>query len=261
MSWDQNTGRQTVQQFLLDFLGLDPNQLLEEAINAKLAEKGLSYMVRLLANSPGYAEDFHPQKVIITDMRQERVFVEALTDIQCSDSWGSDYYSFVEAGRPFTRTRTAYDGSDDEPHVTSEVVPGSDPSVTSLTDLQGEANAVAPGMGDTIAEFFKGQGIDGVIFEEAIVPENVVLDHFYDAVDADIERGLIERFGPGEKLLPCPCCGGEAEHITLDEPEDSPNWNGEVISCGDCGVSSPVCFSVKDSAYPRLMALWNRREV
>ena len=248
MSWDQNTTRQTVQQFLLDFLGLDSNQILHDAIEAKLAENGLSYVVVTPANCRVSEEDFHPQKVIITDMRQQRVFVEALTAVDRSDSWGNDYYSFVEAGRPFTRTRTEYDGSDDEPHVTSEVIPGSDPAVTSLTDLQNEANAVAPGMGDSISEFLGFHGIDGVVFDEALV-------------DAEVDRGLIERFGSPAELLPCPCCGAPACHVLLDEPEGSPNWNGEVISCSDCGVSSPVCFSVKDSAYPRLVTLWNRREI
>lgn len=61
------------------------------------------------------------------------------------------------------------------------------------------------------------------------------------------------------KLDACPFCGGLAEFCSLDEPEDSPNWNGEVVGCLDCGASTAVVFPAMDSGAEHLQMLWNRR--
>ena len=39
MGWDQGTGRQDVQSFLLDLMEIDPNELLREALADKMAEQ------------------------------------------------------------------------------------------------------------------------------------------------------------------------------------------------------------------------------
>lgn len=51
-------------------------------------------------------------------------------------------------------------------------------------------------------------------------------------------------------LLPCPFCGGEANHIQGFEPLD----NAHFIDCATCGVSSKV-FDTKETAF----AAWNLR--
>jgi hypothetical protein len=167
MGWDQGTGRQDVQSFLLDLLEIDPNELLREALSAKMAEKGLSFEVVAETDrteSAGLYGDFTPDKILLSD---GRVFVEALTDIERGDDWGNDCYSFVEAGQSFTRRRAEwhYDGND--PHVTEEVVPGDEPVPSSLEELRAGGNATAPGMGDQIVDFFAAQGITRVDFAPA----------------------------------------------------------------------------------------------
>lgn len=62
-----------------------------------------------------------------------------------------------------------------------------------------------------------------------------------------------------QSIKPCPFCGGDAEHIRLDEPKDSLNYGGAVICCLRCQVSTPVMFSSKESALGPLLRVWNRR--
>jgi hypothetical protein len=167
MSWDQSTGRQDVQSLLLDLLGVDPNELLRQVIEQKLAEQGLSYEVEEDTDreeGDGMIECFHPRRIKFSD---GRVFVETLTETTRSDDWGQDFYGFVEAGKPYEILRVDYNGPGDEPEVTREVVPGAGDNVTSLDDIREQGNSLSPGMGDSVADFFAGQGINEISFEPA----------------------------------------------------------------------------------------------
>ncbi len=119
MSWDQTTGREDVENFLLRELGISLDNLVAEAIKTGLAEKGLTIEVSEDAychEGAGLGEEFHPQVVKFSD---GRTFVEALTEIDRGDDWGNDYYSFVEAGKSFEVTRNEYHYGKD-PHTTKE---------------------------------------------------------------------------------------------------------------------------------------------
>lgn len=54
------------------------------------------------------------------------------------------------------------------------------------------------------------------------------------------------------ELKPCPFCGGAAERVTLDDPE---NFGGDVICCTKCQCSSHVEFGRKENLVDR----WNSR--
>jgi hypothetical protein len=167
MGWDQGTGRQDVQSFLLELLGVDPNELLREAILYRMDKKGLAYKVvphEGREEGDGLYGSFVPDKIVMSD---GRVFVEALTLIQRGDDWGNDHYSFVEAGKPYTvRTEEwLYNPDSEDPYVTEEIMPGEEAMPSNLDELRAEGNATAPGMGDHIADFFASQGITSVRFE------------------------------------------------------------------------------------------------
>ena len=164
MGWDQQIGRQDIQGFLLDILGVDPNELLRQVIEQKLAEGGISYEVEedtTREEGGGLVTTFFPRKVTMSD---GRVFVETRIEEVRSDDWGSDFYGFVEAGKPYKIMRVDYNGKDNEPVVTEEVVPGDDAPV-SLEEMREKGNELSPGMGDEISEFFASHGIDSINFE------------------------------------------------------------------------------------------------
>lgn len=164
MSWDQQVGRQDIQSFLLELLGVDPNELIRQVLEQKLAEAGLSYEEEEDLNreeGDGLVTVFHPRKLKFSD---GRVFVETIIESVRSDDWGSDFYGFIEAGKPYKVMHVDYDESD-EPVVREELVPGDAGNVTSLDDIREQGNALTPGMGDEISDFFKSQGIDSVSFE------------------------------------------------------------------------------------------------
>jgi Lar family restriction alleviation protein len=58
-----------------------------------------------------------------------------------------------------------------------------------------------------------------------------------------------------EGLLPCPFCGGEAEILEITEGDEVANIGGSVVTCRQCGASSPVHFDRKEN----LEDSWNRR--
>lgn len=163
MGWDQSVQRQDVQSFLLDFLGVDPNELLREIVDSKLSELGLSFEVEEDTDAEegdGMYNVFHPRKITMSD---GRVFVETLTESVMGDDWGNEFYSFVEAGKPYEVLRV--DQSNDEPVVTRETIPGDVPENPSIADMREQGNALTPGMGDEIADFFTSHGITDVSFE------------------------------------------------------------------------------------------------
>ena len=149
MSWDQTTCRQGVRQFVIEELGIDVEALIEKAIQAKLAEMGLSYEISEdhshTESGYGYSEgDFHPTIIKFSD---GRVFVDVRTADDRGDDWGSDYYSFVEVGKPYELRREAYCGCEDDPHVTIDTMPP-----VSIDPVR-------------IANFFAEHGIDKVSIE------------------------------------------------------------------------------------------------
>jgi hypothetical protein len=87
-----------------------------------MAEKGLTYEAvpaEGREEGDGMYNVFTPDVITLSD---GRVFVEAMTENTSGDDWGNDYYSFVEAGKPFEFTRNEYrylDGVED-PHVSKE---------------------------------------------------------------------------------------------------------------------------------------------
>ena len=149
----------------MDLLGIDPNELIREVLDSKLAEQGLSYEVEEDTDreeGDGLVTVFHPRKITFSD---GRVFVETIIEEVRSDDWGSDFYGFVEAGKPYKIMRVDYNGEDDEPTVSEETVPGDDGNVTSLDEIRSKGNALTPGMGDDISDFFASQGSDSISFE------------------------------------------------------------------------------------------------
>jgi hypothetical protein len=197
MGWDQEISRQDVQGLLLDLLGVDPCELLRQVIEQKLAEQGLSYEVEEDTDreeGDGMMHAFHPRKIKFSD---GRVFVETITESVRSDDWGSDHYGFVEAGKPYKIMHVDYNGEGDEPKVTEEVVPGSDGNVTSLEEIRDKGNALTPGMGDEICDFFDSQGITSINFAPA----------------EECGGGLCAACGGGDgpsKVCDCPNCHGNS---------------------------------------------------
>jgi len=57
----------------------------------------------------------------------------------------------------------------------------------------------------------------------------------------------------GEKLKPCPFCGGEAERIDVED--EGENFGGSFISCKRCLASSNLEFGRKEN----FVGNWNRR--
>ena len=167
MGWDQEISRQDVQGLLMDLLGVDPSELLRQVIEKKLAEQGLSYEVEEDTDreeGDGLVHAFHPRKITFSD---GRVFVETITESVRSDDWGSDHYGFVETGKPYKILHVDYNGELDEPKVTEEIIPRSDDNVTPLAEIREQGNALSPGMGDEIGDFFDSQGITSINFAPA----------------------------------------------------------------------------------------------
>ncbi len=192
MGWDQSTARQPVQAFLLELMGIDPNQLLEEALQTKLDEAGLTYEeapAEGREEGDGMYEVFTPDVITISD---GRVFIEALTKSTQGDDWGNDCYSFVEVGKPFEFVRNNYCGCEDDPHVSKEecistyMLPDPDTRQSGsglhpARDLDFERNEISFGegkkfspdeireqggeFGDAIADFMQKQGLNHISFE------------------------------------------------------------------------------------------------
>ena len=117
MSWDQETSRQSVKSFLLDLMDIDVDALIDRELNIRLAEAQLTYKVTVT----GFEEDAfnNTEEYTIIKLSDGRVFVQELTETVSGDSWGSDLYTFVQAGKPFVYTRCYHDGSPDEPYITT----------------------------------------------------------------------------------------------------------------------------------------------
>ena len=173
MGWDQSTGCESVEQFLLRELDIDLNALIVKAIAEKLSEKDLTF--EAIEDTSRWEGDemsgqFHPWRIEFSD---GRVFVTALTHQQMGDDWGNESFTFVEAGKPFELHRSEYVGRDDDPQV----------SVEEMQNLEGMSSPHTPEIkqgeiysldevreqggkfGGAIADFFSGQGIEGVSFE------------------------------------------------------------------------------------------------
>jgi hypothetical protein len=111
--------------FLLDLMGIDPNQLLLEALQVKMGEVGLTYEQAPAVNGngepreagDGMYDSFQPDVITLSD---GRVFIETQTETTQGDDWGNDYYTFVETGKPFTFTRNDWLDDGNDPHVTTE---------------------------------------------------------------------------------------------------------------------------------------------
>lgn len=118
MSWDQETSRQSVKSFLLELMNVDVDEVVDRELNIRLAEAQLKYTVTVT----GFEDDAfnNTEEYTTIKLSDGRVFVQELTESTSGDSWGSDLYTFVQAGKPYTFTRKGYDGSEDEPIVTIE---------------------------------------------------------------------------------------------------------------------------------------------
>jgi hypothetical protein len=104
-----------VRDFLLELMEIDTGQLVSDALQAKMGEVGLTYEeedAEGREEGDGLVNVFTPKVLRLSD---GRVFIETLVESTCGDSWGSDFYSFVEVGKPFEFTRNdhIYDGEDD----------------------------------------------------------------------------------------------------------------------------------------------------
>ncbi len=125
MGWDQSIGRESVRDFLLGLMVIDPEELLREALQTKLAEAGLTYEEAPAVNGNGEPREagdgmynvFTPNVITLSD---GRVFIEACTESTCGDDWGNDFYTFVEVGKMFEHTRNDYCGCENDPHVSTE---------------------------------------------------------------------------------------------------------------------------------------------
>ena len=201
MGWDQNTARQSVQDFLLDLMGIDQNQIIEEVLLRKMEEAGLTFETapaenrdgKPLEEGDGMYNVFTPEVITLSD---GRVFIEAQTESTCGDDWGNDLYSFVEAGQSFEFIRNDYCGCEDDPHVSKEericTYGLSDPqgtlvglagfspketverSIEKVGDVSfGNSRKFTPDeireqggeFGDAIADFMQEQGLDHISFE------------------------------------------------------------------------------------------------
>lgn len=167
MSWDQETSRESIQQFLLSFLEIDVESLLKQAIKDKLDEQDLSFEVtedesRTVPVSD-YSEGVTPRVIRFSD---GRVFVETVTHIMEGDAWGSDHYSFVEAGKPYVLRTETYDVLGvEEPQVFEERMPGEPEIPFSLEEAKERANAESPGRGDEIEDFLERYGLSANIYD------------------------------------------------------------------------------------------------
>jgi hypothetical protein len=115
MGWDQDVCRNSVRDFLLDLMEIDSAKIIREALDMKMGEVGLTYEEEEAEGreeGDGLVNVFTPKVLRLSD---GRVFIETLVESACGDDWGSDFYSFVEVGKPFTFTRNEhiYDGEDD----------------------------------------------------------------------------------------------------------------------------------------------------
>lgn len=159
MSWDQSTGREGVETFLMRELGISLNTLIAEAIKKGLEEKGLTITVSedtSRAEGDGMTTEFHPQVIRFSD---GRTFVEALVQTQRGDSWGNDLYGFVEAGKDFEVAHEEYHYDESVPHVETRMVPGISYSPDEIREQGGE-------FGPAIADFLEEHGLQGLSFED-----------------------------------------------------------------------------------------------
>lgn len=60
----------------------------------------------------------------------------------------------------------------------------------------------------------------------------------------------------GERLLPCPFCGGKAKLSVGDAP---PNEGGFYVECVDCKACTIIFFPVKEPVERQVCEAWNRR--
>jgi len=56
-------------------------------------------------------------------------------------------------------------------------------------------------------------------------------------------------------LKECPFCGGKANRFTIDDDDCFNNFNGDVIECKRCRISSKVVFGEKE----HMEEAWNTR--
>lgn len=158
MSFNQNISRESVEQFILSLLGIDPQKLIDSAIKRKLKKQNLTYEVDIDASRASSDEVFIPRVIRLSD---GRVFVETLTEIEIGDNWGEDYYSFVLAGEPYTVVRREF--TEDGVEVSEEIFEGeAGLSELSLEDVKEAADEVSSGMGEFIGEFMQRHGISKI---------------------------------------------------------------------------------------------------
>jgi hypothetical protein len=169
--------------FLLDLMEIDPNQLLLEALQAKMGEVGLTYEQAPAVNGngedreagDGMYDSFQPDVITLSD---GRVFIETQTETTQGDDWGNDYYTFVEVGKPFTFTRNDWLDDGNDPHVTTEemistyqlpdpVIPK--PEIRFDNDGKkfsaGEVRESGGEFSGAVADFMEEQGLDHITFE------------------------------------------------------------------------------------------------
>lgn len=60
-------------------------------------------------------------------------------------------------------------------------------------------------------------------------------------------------------LLPCPFCGGQAEHGDIEAGPDHPDTGGHFVQCKTCGASTNLRFACGDDPKPILRGQWNAR--
>ena len=119
MSWEQTHARQGVSNFFLQEFGVSMVTLIREALDRHLEKAGLSYKVH---TDPARWEgdmytEFHPEIIEISD---GRVLVEVITTRMVGDSWGNDYYTFVEQGQPYEVITELHDGGEKDPNTTKD---------------------------------------------------------------------------------------------------------------------------------------------
>lgn len=132
MSWDQSTSREDEFNFLLRYLGIDARQLLTEAIEAKLAERGLSYSVEEDLNrveGDGMFAEFHPQ---IVRLSSGETFVETLVELSRGDDWGHDHYGFVKAGEEYAERHENHESGEAE-RIIKKMAPMPDACPSNMT--------------------------------------------------------------------------------------------------------------------------------
>jgi len=180
-------------------MGIDRAKLVRDALNVVMGEVGLTYEEEEAEGreeGDGMVSVFTPRVLRLSD---GRVFIETMTETINGDDWGSDFYDFVEVGKPFTFTRKEhlYDGND--PHVSTEerlstfelpdpVIPENnlpEPD-NNLPDVSEAHHVLKPEIkfgvpektftpdeireqggefGDSIAEFMENTGIETLAFE------------------------------------------------------------------------------------------------